>query len=216
VPFAPGSAALSADSRSRLDKVAKALKDRPALKVTVIGTADLALEREGWLRERLNALVAAEKRSSGQGTQGAAASSATTAASAPLAVSRPPTSAASEMSAEEYPVLLRRVYRRADLPGKPRNAVGLTKDIPVAEMESLLMAHIEVNEDAIRQLAVQRGVAVKDYLASQQLPAERLFLGAARIGKAATDAPSAPSGGASEAGKQTVWAPRAELNLSAK
>lgn len=220
VPFAPGSAALSADARSRLDKVAKALKDRPALKVTVIGTADLAAEREGWLRERLNALVAAERRGSGQaiqlGAAGAAAATAASAASAPLAAASATKASDSEMSAEEYPVLLRRVYRRADLPGKPRNVVGLTKDIPIAEMEALLMAHIDVNEDAMRQLAVQRGVAVKDYLASQELAAERLFLGAARTGKAATEAPATPAGGAGEAGKQTAWAPRAELNLSAK
>ena len=217
VPFAPGSAALSTDARSKLDKVAKALKDRPALKVTVIGTADLKTEREGWLRERLNALVAAEKRSSGQGNQAAAvAVPAVTAASGPQATVNGVQSTAPEMNAEEYPVLLRRVYRRADLPGKPRNVVGLTKDIPVAEMESLLMAHIDVNEDAMRQLAVQRGVAVKDYLANQQLPSERLFLGAARIGKAATDATATPAGEAGEAGKQTAWNPRAELNLSAK
>lgn len=217
VAFAPGSAALSSEARSRLDKVAKALKDRPALKVTVIGTADLKTEREGWLRGRLSELVAAEKRSAGQGNQaGGAAVPAVTASSGPQATVSVAEPGTSELKPEEYQVLLRRVYRRADLPGKPRNVVGMSKDIPVAEMESLLMAHIDVNEDAMRQLAVQRGVAVKDYLASQQLPAERLFLGAARTGKAATDAPAAPAEGGSEAGKQATWSPRAELNLSAK
>jgi hypothetical protein len=34
-----------------------------------------------------------------------------------------------------------------------------------------------VTEDDLRALALQRGVAVKDYLATSQLPAERLFFG---------------------------------------
>ena len=59
------------------------------------------------------------------------------------------------------------------------------------------MANITVTEDAIRELALQRGVAVKDYLAGRQLPVERLFLGA--IKPVAADA---------------KWSPRAELNLA--
>lgn len=116
----------------------------------------------------------------------------------------------------EYPELLKRLYRRADIPGKPRNAIGFLRDLPVAEMESLLMARIDVDEDAMRRLAVQRGVAVKDYLAGKSLPAERLFLGAARTGAAAasTDAASAPAGVASAAGR--AWSPGAELNLTAR
>ncbi len=64
-------------------------------------------------------------------------------------------------------------------------------------MEALLLANIPVTEDAMRELALQRGVAVKDYLASRQLPVERLFLGAAK--------PVAPD---------PKWTPRAELTLA--
>jgi hypothetical protein len=120
----------------------------------------------------------------------------------------------------EYPVLLRRLYRRADLPGKPRNAIGLQKDLPVAEMEARLMAQIDVNEDAMRQLASQRGVAVKDYLASRKLPTDRLFLGAARSAAAAASPASganAPAAGASAAAAASApWSPRAELALSTR
>ena len=59
-----------------------------------------------------------------------------------------------------------------------------------------MLANISVTEDAMCELALQRGVAVKDYLAEKQLPPERLFLGAAR--------PVAPD---------AKWSPRAELNL---
>ena len=122
------------------------------------------------------------------------------------------------MSDADYPRLLRQLYRRADLPGKPRNAIGLLKDVPVPEMEALLLSHIEVSEDAMRQLAVQRGAAVKDYLASKQLPAERLFLGAPRAGATtAATAASAPASAASDAaGAAKAWSPRAELTLATR
>ena len=79
------------------------------------------------------------------------------------------------------------------------------------------MAQIEVTDDAMRQLALARGVAVKDYLAARQLPAERLFLGAPRVGEAAAPpgAASAPDPAAS-APSASAWSPRAELALTAR
>ena len=221
VAFAPGSARLDAKAREQLDKVAKALADRPQLKLTVVGTARLEAEREGYRRERLKALVLAERRGDAAPAPAGAASDAppSAAASAPEtgASGAQPAGAAApsanDVTADaDYPQLLRRLYRRADIPGRPRNAIGLLRDVPVPEMEALLMAHIEVGEDAMRQLAVQRGVAVKDYLAAQKLPAERLFLGAARTGGAA--AAQAPASAASA--PPGAWSPRAELALATK
>jgi hypothetical protein len=60
------------------------------------------------------------------------------------------------------------VYRRADIV-KPKNVIGLAKDLPPAEMEALLLASITVADDAMQQLAVRRGVAVRDYLASRAI-----------------------------------------------
>lgn len=168
VVFAPGSAGLSDAARAGLDKVAQALQDRPALKLTVVGSANLDAERDAAKREKLKALLLAEKRriTSAQGKD------ATTVTS---------------YSTEEMPVLLRAVYRRSDIT-KPRNLVGLTKDIAVADMESLLLANLSANEDDIRNLALQRAVVVKEYLAGKKLAAERLFLGAVKTGGAAADA----------------------------
>lgn len=177
VSFKAGSAQLAPEARAGLDKVAKALADRPALKLTVVGTSSMEAEREGFKRERLDELVRAEKRRSTVkegGTTGAVVS----------------------ISAAEYPALLKEVYKRADMP-KPRNLIGLAKELPVSEMESLLLADFKVSEDAMRELAVQRGVAVKDYLATRDLPLERLFLGAAK---------AVPP--------EAKWTPRAELNLA--
>ncbi|MBP9906402.1 MAG: DUF748 domain-containing protein, partial [Rhodoferax sp.] len=63
VAFEPGSATLGPEARVQLDKVAKALTARPALKMTVTGTASLTLEADAFRREQLNALLLAEKRS---------------------------------------------------------------------------------------------------------------------------------------------------------
>ena len=177
VAFAAGSAELGPEAKAGLDKVAKALADRPSLRLTVVGTSSVEAEREGFKRERLDALVRAEKRRITVKEGGT-------------------TSAAVSVSPAEYPDLLKEVYKRADMP-KPRNLIGLAKDLPVPEMEKLLLADIKVNDDAMRELAVQRGVAVKDYLASRDLPPERLFLGAAK---------AVPP--------EAKWTPRAELNLA--
>ena len=180
IAFAPGSAALSAEAKQSLDKVAKALTDRPALRMTVVGTASLEQEREAYQRQRLRQLAQAEKRRAAvRGNQNAADVAPVTDA--------------------EYPELLAAVYNRADLKTKPRNMIGLAKDVPIKEMEELLMASIPVDEEAIRQLAVERGAVVRDYLLAQKLPSERLFLGAVRTRAGDAD-----------------WKPGAELNLATR
>lgn len=181
VNFVSGSAALSPEARAGLDKVAKALLERPALTMTVVGSASLGHEREAFKRAQLQSLVLAEKRRSGV-VNGASAEQAQ----------------ALTVSEQDYPALLKAVYRRADFP-KPRNLIGLVKDLPVPEMEALLLTNLSATEADMRALAEQRGVAVRDYLASLKLPMERLFLGAA---KAVPD--------------DDKWQPRAELNLATR
>jgi hypothetical protein len=187
VAFASGSSALAPEVTQSLDKIAKALADRPVLHVTVVGTASLAIERDALKRERLRALLLAEKRRR-------------------AAVGGQDVSAVAVLTDAEYPVLLKDVYRRADIV-KPRNVVGLAKDLPVAEMEALLLASIPVTEDAVRTLAQQRGVAVKDYLASRKVAVERLFLGAPKTtvsGEPGSDTAEAP------------WKPHAELSVTSR
>ena len=179
VAFAPGSSALSAPAKQGLDKVAKALIDRTGLKLTVQGIASLEAERDALKRERLTGLVLAEKRRR-------------------AAVAGQDTAAVAGVAEAEYPALLKEVYKRSDIT-KPRNLVGMAKDLPQGEMEALLLAHIGVNDDAMRELALNRGVTVRDYLATQKVESERLFLGAAKT--------LAPTGD---------WKPRAELNLTSR
>ncbi|MDD2178566.1 DUF748 domain-containing protein [Acidovorax sp. D2M1] len=171
VPFAPGSATLTPEAQQNLGKVVKALTDRPALKITVTGMASLQDEREGLQREHLQQRVLAEKRRASPGD------------TAPV-------------STAEYPALLKEVYRRADIP-KPRNLVGLAKDLTVPEMEALLLAHQPATEAMAADLATQRGQAIRAYLVSQKLPLERLFVAAPKSGK-----------------QPEKWTPRADLSLA--
>jgi uncharacterized protein involved in outer membrane biogenesis len=179
ITFEPGSSALSATAKEGLDKVVKALTDRPTLQMTVVGTSSLDKERDAYQRQRVRQLTQAEKRRVAvRGGQ--------------TGTDVPPVTDA------EYPELLTAVYKRADIT-KPRNMVGLAKDLPVKEMENLLLASVPVDEESMRQLAVERGATVRDYLLAQKLPSERLFLGAVRTTASGSD-----------------WKPGAELSLTMK
>jgi hypothetical protein len=185
VSFAAGSAVPAPEARARLDKVAQALLDRPTLKLTVAGTSSLEAERDGFKREQLAERLRAEKRrqQARQGVKGE--------------VKEEVKDDAKDGAIESNdPALLQEVYQRADMP-KPRNVIGLAKSLPAAEMEKLLLADIPVSEDAMRALAQQRGVVVKDYLAAKRLPPEQLVLGAAKV-----------------LPPDAKWTPRAELNLA--
>ncbi|MDA8445329.1 DUF748 domain-containing protein [Paracidovorax valerianellae] len=181
VTFAPGSAALDDEACKALDKVGQALSDRPGLSMTVAGHAQLDADREGWKRAQLKSRVLAQKR------RIAARSGELVAGQQPQAP-----------SAQEYAELLQEVYRRTDI-AKPRNLVGMAKELSVPETEALLLANIAVPDDAMRELAQARGLAVRDYLAGRQVSLERLFVGAPK-----TDAES-PN-----------WSPHAELTLSTR
>ena len=63
---------------------------------------------------------------------------------------------------------------------KPRNLVGLAVDLPVAEMEKLMMQHAKATDDDMRQLASQRAQTVRDALMAGGLGADRLFIVAAK------------------------------------
>ena len=181
VPFAFGSAQLDAPARAQLDKIAKALADRPALKLTVVGWAQPEAELDAWKRQRLQDLLLSHKRRT-------------------LLRAGQDAAKVTAVTPEEYPQLLKEVYRRADNIAKRRNLVGFSKDVPDSEMEALLLASITVPAQAMQELALARGVAVRDYLAGREIAQERLFVGASKLQETGKSGPS--------------WAPKAELLLS--
>jgi hypothetical protein len=60
---------------------------------------------------------------------------------------------------------------------KPRNVLGIAKSLPPEEMESRMLASIQVTNDDLRQLAFARANAVKDYLTGPgKIEAARVFI----------------------------------------
>ena len=177
VAFDPGTAFISVKGRSVLDRLVTELQDRPVLQLTIAGTASAEAEDAAIRRARLNALLLAEKRR-------AAGANATASVAAVTPV--------------EYPALLKALYRRTDMV-KPRNLVGLARDLEPDQMEALLLANLTVTAESVHELALQRGVVVRDYLSAAGLASERLYLGAEKV---------VPAGAADS------WVPQAELSIA--
>jgi uncharacterized protein involved in outer membrane biogenesis len=182
VAFEPGTASFNDAGRSTIDKVAKSLTDRPALKMTVTGASDPQSEREAIQQAALNARVTAEQRR--DALRGDAP------ADAPLPALTP----------AQRDAIVKRIYSDTKLPNKPRNAIGIARDIPVPEMEALLRGATIVSSDSARELALQRGIAVRDALVAKGLPSERLFLAAPKLRASGED--------------DAAWSPRVQLALS--
>jgi uncharacterized protein involved in outer membrane biogenesis len=166
VEFNPGVAVLTPAAIEKLQTLAKALADRPALEVELAGRVDPVTDQEGLKREAIRQQMAAFKVKE-LVSKGEAAPSLDEVVIDPA----------------EYSALLKRVYKDGDFK-KPRNLVGLAKDIPDAEMEALLLQNMPVNEDHLRGLGQRRGRAVEGWLLDKgKVPAERLFVLSPRIGE---------------------------------
>ena len=158
VEFEYGRASLAPDAIKRLENLAKALIDRPGLKLEIEGKVDPEQDPEGLKRARIDRKVRALKREemTKKNVESGAAETV-------------------EVSAQEYPALLERVYREEKFP-KPRTMVGLVKSLPVEEMEKLMLANSTVDEDDLRELGDRRAKVVRDWLVAHEVPAERVFL----------------------------------------
>ncbi len=158
IEFPAGHATISPDAEKRLENLAKALVDRPGLKLEVTAFVDPESDREGLKRAGIERKVRAVKREQGggKGDEGDAA-------------------ARVEVSREEYPGLLEKAYRAEKFP-KPRNMIGLTKSLPVEEMEKLMLANATVGDEDLQNLGERRARRVRDWLVDHQVPSERVFL----------------------------------------
>jgi uncharacterized protein involved in outer membrane biogenesis len=159
IEFDNGRASLSQAAQSKIETLAKAMNDRPALRLEISGRTDPATDLEGLKRVSIERKVKAEKSKelSGKGE-------------APKSVDEV------RIESTEYPQYLRQVYRQESFP-KPRNAIGLLRDLPVVEMEKLMIQHATVGEEDLRELANQRAQTVRDALVTAgQVSAERLSI----------------------------------------
>ncbi|MBA3905063.1 MAG: hypothetical protein C0522_15530, partial [Rhodocyclaceae bacterium] len=168
--FAPGSAAIEAAAAERLDKLAQALNDRPGLSLTITGWAQMDAERAALQAQALERALLAERRRELRRQQNAVARKQAEALND-----------VEQLSDADRERLLSQVYKASNLPKRPRNLLGMLKDIPPVEMRAMLLASYEVKEEAVRQLALARAVALRDALIARKVPNERIFLASARL-----------------------------------
>jgi len=159
VEFDFGSTALTEPNAKKLQTIAKALYDRPSLKVDIEGHVDMERDREGLKQYLFNRKLKAQKLKE-------------------MVKKGQPPVPVDEIKIEpaEYGKYLKMAYKEEKFP-KPKNIIGMAKDIPVPEMEKLMLAHIEVKESDLRTLASQRAMKVKEaILKSGQVEPERIFI----------------------------------------
>jgi hypothetical protein len=138
--------------------LAKALFERPALHLEVEGHASPAQDTEALRRMQLQRKVAAQKAkeivSAGGTVDGAVV-----------------------LSPAEYPTYLKRAYQAEPGIKKPKNALGMVKDIPVADMERLMLDATVISNDDLRLLARRRAEIARDeILKKRKIETERIFL----------------------------------------
>jgi len=158
VEFEPGHSEIPAAARSKVDTLAKALYERPGLHLDIEGhaapTQDLEVLRQLELRRK----VTAEKLKEVVAAGGDA-------------------NTITNVSDAEYPKYLKLAYRADGKITKPKNALGMVKDIPPAEMERLLLGAIVVSQDDLRLLARKRAQVVREQiLHARKIETERIFV----------------------------------------
>lgn len=157
--YEPGSAVVTHANATKIEKLTRALHERPSLKLEIEGHVDPEKDSEG-LRQREFMRKLKVQKFNRRLKQGQ------------------PSIPADELTIEpaEYEQYLNLAYKAETFP-KPRNILGFAKDLPVAEMVKLMLTHIRITDDDLRLLASQRALKVKDsILQSNQVEPERLFI----------------------------------------
>jgi len=159
IEFAPGTAMVDKTGDEKIKAIAKALNDRPAIKLDVAGRVDPGADREALKRAAVDRQVKRQKFND------------------LVRSGEPPASVeAVQVPPEEYEALLTRAYKAADF-AKPKNAIGFPKDLPRAEMEALMLENAKVTDEDLHSLADHRAQAVRTALIdSQHVPVERVFV----------------------------------------
>lgn len=159
VAFEPGRALIPAAEEPKVAKLVQILSERPSLKLEISGFVDPDADRLG-LRDYLFERLLKQQKLGDilrQGRQAPAVDD---------IVIKP----------EETHAYLVKAYRAMDF-DKSRNALGLLKTIPDADMQQLMLAHVAVSDGDLSGLAEARAKQVRDRLVeSGKIDPGRIFL----------------------------------------
>jgi uncharacterized protein involved in outer membrane biogenesis len=178
IDFAAGSAALEPGQIQRLQTLGRALNDRPALRLDIIGRADAGADAAGLREAEFDARLRAARvrqlvRDGGTSIE-------------PAQVTIP---------AAERAALIGAVYDAEPIADKPRT-LGIARRLPAPEMEQRIRAHLAAKPVDLRALANARAAAVRDWLEVQgKVERERMFVVEPRIAddSAASGATAGPA-----------------------
>jgi uncharacterized protein involved in outer membrane biogenesis len=157
--FDYGSAEIKKENEARVNTLIKVLQDRPGIKLDIEGHVDMEKDRDGLLDLTFQRKLKAQKLKEMVKKGGA-----------PLSVD------AVKIDPPEYDKYLKLAYKEEKFP-KPKTILGFDKDIPSPEMQKLMLTHIEIKEDDLRQLARQRSAKVRDDMVNVgKIDPERIFV----------------------------------------
>jgi outer membrane protein OmpA-like peptidoglycan-associated protein len=159
IEFDPGSSAVAGEETKKIDVLAKALEERPGLRLDITGTADATLDRDALRATKLTEqLRAMRQRERGKASTKDEA-----------------------LSIDDERRLVTELYeqRRNQLAASepPQPAGAPSKPLTLQEMKHQLAASLPVDEAELRSLARQRAEQVRDQLIEVgKLAEERVFL----------------------------------------
>lgn len=159
VDYPLGSARLSDAGVKKLETLAKALTERPALKIEITGRVDPVKDaqglREQWLENRMREVRRDQLINEGK---------------------TPPPLEDIDLPDDQRDALLADAYDAADIE-KPRNLIGLAKTLPPEQMRELMLNAAPSGPDELAELAKHRAQAVRDWLVGVgKINATRIFL----------------------------------------
>jgi hypothetical protein len=155
--FEPGRATIPEEGTKKVEALAKALTEKPGLRLEIAGYVDPDPDREGLKQFLMQRKIRAQKLKD-------------------LVKKGATPTPVDDVVVEpaEYEKYLTQAYRAEPFP-KPRNFIGMVKSLPIPEMEKLMLTHIEVGDEQLRELAANRANAVRAAIAKAGVEPDRLF-----------------------------------------
>jgi len=161
IEFDAGSATLNDAAQKKLDTIAKALVDKPSVRMDVTGRVDPKTDepalRAAWVDSQVKRAKVRDMASNGENVDWNAI----------------------RISDADYDKYLTKVYKSADFK-KPTNFIGMTKSVPDDDMKAALTKNAPVDDGSLRDLAQRRAQAVQEYF-DGKIDSKRIFVVAPKM-----------------------------------
>ena len=159
VEFEYGEIKIAQSNYEKIDKLAQILQEKASINLEIQGIYNKLRDAEGLRMKGFKDLIKAEKLKE-MIASGSAVGTLEEVIVAP----------------EDMELYIHTAYAQAQFP-KPRDESGIEKEVDVEEKKKLLITNINIGEDDLRLLAMNRSENVKAYLIStEKVAKERIFL----------------------------------------